>query len=264
MSMAARIFHGITDTQAFLSNKTSKAKLQLMQFFGLDLTLFGGPSQPQPLDPRGGIQNAKRKAADSEEIVNPNQYDNDSNWQAHVRWTGPQILKQLPEINLICAGMGTSGTMSGLATYFKQTKPSVRTVGVCTAPGDRVPGPRSFDLIQQLAFPWRDVVDVIEEVGAADSFALSLQLCREGVVCGPSSGFNLKGLLNTLEKMKAAGTLPALGGSSNSLIHCVFLCCDLPYQYIGEYFSKLGKESFPPIHNEVRIPPNALSRISPG
>jgi cysteine synthase len=31
------------------------------------------------------------------------------NWNAHVKWTGPQILQQLPEINIICAGMGTSG-----------------------------------------------------------------------------------------------------------------------------------------------------------
>lgn len=34
------------------------------------------------------------------------------NWKAHIRWTGPQIIKQLPEITLICAGMGTSGTDS--------------------------------------------------------------------------------------------------------------------------------------------------------
>lgn len=37
MSMAARVFHNIDDTRAFLSNKTSSAKLQLMQFFGLNL-----------------------------------------------------------------------------------------------------------------------------------------------------------------------------------------------------------------------------------
>ena len=39
-------------------------------------TLFGGPSQPDPFDVRGGIQNAKRKAAEFDEIVNPNQYEN--------------------------------------------------------------------------------------------------------------------------------------------------------------------------------------------
>ena len=206
------------------------------------------------MDDRGGIQSAAKMVLESDGIVNPNQYENDDNWQAHIRWTGPQIYKQLPEINLLCAGMGTSGTMSGLATYFQQVKPSVLRLGVCTAPGDRVPGPRSYALLQPVTFPWRDTVDLIEEVGSEDSFAYSLDLCREGLVCGPSSGFNLKGLLQTLEKRKAAGSLSSIRGE-DGLIHCVFLCCDLPYQYIGEYFQNLGPEKFHPIHNEVS-PPN--------
>ncbi|KAJ5681701.1 uncharacterized protein N7477_001641, partial [Penicillium maclennaniae] len=204
---------------------------------------------PEPLDKRGGIQNARRMAADSDDIVNPNQYENDNNWQSHVRWTGPQIFKQLPEINVLCAGMGTSGTMTGLGTYFKSVKPSVMRLGVCTAPGDRVPGPRSYALMRPVEFPWREAVDSIEEVGSQHSYTLSLRLCREGLVCGPSSGFNLQGLFQMLEKRKNAGTLGDLAGP-DGLTHCVFLCCDLPYQYIGEYFQKLGAEEFPPIRNE--------------
>lgn len=250
VSMIARVMHGISDTRAFLSNKTSDAKLRLMQFFGLSITLFGGPSQPEPVDARGGIQNARKMATESETIVNPNQYENGLNWQAHVRWTGPQIFKQLPEINVLCAGMGTSGTMTGLGTYFKTVKPSVMRLGVCTAPGDRVPGPRSYALLRPVEFPWREAVDAIEEVGSSESYALSLNLCREGLVCGPSSGFNLQGLFQMLEKRKTTGTLPELAGPDR-IIHCVFLCCDLPYQYIGEYFQKLGPEQFPPIQNEV-------------
>lgn len=242
--------HGVQDTRAFLSNKTSDAKLKLMQFFGLDITLFGGPSQPEPLDNRGGIQNARRTAAESDDIVNPNQYENDNNWQSHIRWTGPQIFKQLPEINVLCAGMGTSGTMTGLGTYFKSVKPSVMRLGVCTAPGDRVPGPRSYALMRPVEFPWKEAVDTIEEVGSEHSYTLSLKLCREGLVCGPSSGFNLQGLFQMLEKRKDAGTLDDLAGA-DGLTHCVFLCCDLPYQYIGEYFQKLGAEEFRPIRNEV-------------
>ncbi|KAJ5311395.1 hypothetical protein N7476_007255 [Penicillium atrosanguineum] len=249
MSMVARVMHGVQDTRAFLSNKTSDAKLKLMQFFGLDITLFGGPSQPEPIDHRGGIQNARRMAAESDDIVNPNQYENDNNWQSHVRWTGPQIFKQLPEINVLCAGMGTSGTMTGLGTYFKSVKPSVMRLGVCTAPGDRVPGPRSYALMRPVEFPWKEAVDSIEEVGSERSYTLSLKLCREGLVCGPSSGFNLQGLFQMLEKRKNAGTLGDLAGP-DGLTHCVFLCCDLPYQYIGEYFQKLGAEEFPPIRNE--------------
>ncbi|KAL2866890.1 putative cysteine synthase B [Aspergillus lucknowensis] len=249
MSMIARVMHGVHDTRAYLSNKTSEAKLRLMQFFGLNISLFGGPSQPEPYDERGGIQSARRMAVESDDILNPNQYENDKNWQSHIRWTGPQILKQLPEINVLCAGMGTSGTMTGLGTYFKQAKPSVMRLGVCTAPGDRVPGPRSFALMKPVEFPWKEAVDTIEEVNSYDSFSLSLDLCREGIVCGPSSGFNLQGLFQMLEKRKQAGTLSELAGT-DSAIHCVFLCCDLPYQYISEYFQKLGPEKFHPIQNE--------------
>lgn len=250
MSMIARVMHGVQDTRAYLSNKTSEAKLRLMQFFGLNVSLFGGPSQPEPYDERGGIQSARRMATESDAILNPNQYENDKNWQSHIRWTGPQIFKQLPEINVLCAGMGTSGTMTGLGTYFKQAKPSVVRLGVCTAPGDRVPGPRSFALMRPVEFPWKEAVDTIEEVNSYDSFSLSLELCREGIVCGPSSGFNLQGLFQMIEKRKKAGTLSELVGPDGS-IHCVFLCCDLPYQYIGEYFQRLGEDKFHPIQNEV-------------
>ncbi|KAJ5580844.1 hypothetical protein N7450_007145, partial [Penicillium hetheringtonii] len=215
MSMIARVMHGVQDTRAFLSNKTSDAKLKLMQFFGLNITLFGGPSQPEPIDSRGGIQNARRLAEEADDIVNPNQYENDKNWQSHIRWTGPQIYKQLPEINVLCAAIGDA------------TRRLYR-------PGDRVPGPRSFALMRPVEFPWKEAVDEIQEVGSSDSYTLSLQLCREGLM---------------VSKRKAAGTLSDLAGP-DGLTHCVFLCCDLPYQYINEYFQKLGTEQFPPIRNE--------------
>jgi hypothetical protein len=103
-------------------------------------------------------------------------------------------------------------------------------------------------------FPWKSSVDHIEEVGSHDSFSLSLELCRQGIVCGPSSGFNLQGLYQFIEGRKAKangdGSLSELAGPDGE-IHCVFLCCDLPYQYINEYFDKLGEAHFPQIHNEV-------------
>ncbi|KAF4991727.1 hypothetical protein FGRMN_7638 [Fusarium graminum] len=209
MSLISRAIHGIDDVRAFLSNKTSPTKLRLMQFFGIDITLFGGPSQPEPLDERGGIRAAHRLAQQSDEtVINPNQYENDLNWNAHVRWTGPQILQQLPEIDVICAGMGTS-----------------------------------------VEFPWKRAVDHIEEVDSHNSFSVSLDLCRNGIICGPSSGFNLKGLYQLIEKRKTEGTLSELA-RPNGNVNCVFLCCDLPYQYIDEYFDKLGASHFPSITNE--------------
>lgn len=249
MGIVARILHGIDDTKAYISNKTSDSKLKMLQFFGLDLHLFGGPSQPEPTDDRGGIQRARRDAETCDTISNPNQYENDLNWNAHKRWTGPQLLAQLPTISIICAGMGTAGTLTGTATFFKETKPSVTSVGVCTAPGDRVPGPRSDALLAPVEFPWRECVDSIVECGSEESFSKSLQLTRDGLVCGPSSGFNLVGLLRYLEQRQKAGSLDELRDADSGLIDCVFLCCDLPYQYISEYFDKVPSSEFHPIKN---------------
>lgn len=96
MSVMARILYGIHDTRAFLSNKTSHAKLQMMRFFGLNMYLlhsnlrasldvllmksssvFGGPSQPEPTDHRGGIYRAHQLAHERDDTHNPNQYLND-------------------------------------------------------------------------------------------------------------------------------------------------------------------------------------------
>ncbi|KJZ78664.1 hypothetical protein HIM_02055 [Hirsutella minnesotensis 3608] len=249
MAMVARACHGIDDVHAYLSNKTSDTKLRLMQLFGLNVTLFGGPAQPTPVDERGGIQAACRRARESESICNPNQYQNDDNWKAHERWTAPQIHKQLPNINVIAASMGTSGTMTGLGMYFRTAKPSVYRIAVCTNPGDRVPGPRELSLMNEVRFPYKNAIDAVEEVGSTESYSLSLDLTRQGIVCGPSSGFTLAGLLQRLEKRKAEGTLSQLADEKGE-VNCVFMCCDLPYQYVNEYFDKLGPEKFQPVRNE--------------
>lgn len=120
---------------------------------------------------------------------------------------------------------------------------------VCTEAGDRVPGPRSYALMSPVEFPWRAAVDTIEEVGSYDSYRLSLEMSRQGLICGPSSGFNLQGLCNLLRKRKSDGSLEALRGDDGE-IHCVFVACDLPYQYLDEYFNKLGKEVFHSLINE--------------
>jgi len=124
---------------------------------------------------------------------------------------------------------------------------------VCTAAGDRVPGPRSLALLAPVNFPWKSAVNHIEEVESHPSFLLSLQLCRNGIVCGPSSGFNLQGLFQFIERRKKEGTLADLA-THDGQIHCVTLCCDLPYQYIDEYFAKLGSDQFPAIKNSVSSP----------
>jgi cysteine synthase A len=119
--------------------------------------------------------------------------------------------------------------------------------------GDILPGPRSLPLVEGSAFPWRGTVDATELVGSNDAFRLSMTLSREGIICGPSSGMTLKGLYEFLQKAKDAGTLQDYAEPSTGEISCVFVCCDLPYQYQNAYFDKLGEEDFPPVINQVRF-----------
>ena len=63
-----------------------------------------------------------------------------------------------------------------------------------------------------------EIIDAREEVGEQDSFGLSMELSRAGLICGPSSGFNLKGLHKFLARRKEAGTLKDLAGPDGEII----------------------------------------------
>ncbi|CAE6483475.1 unnamed protein product [Rhizoctonia solani] len=232
---------------AYISNKTSTQKMELLRFFGLDLTLFGGPAQVEPADVNGGIYAAIQDGM-RPGWYNPGQYSSPQNSEAHVRWTGPQIHAQLPKINIFAAAVGTSGTMTGTGSYLKTVRPDMVNLGVFTAPGDRVPGPRPIDLVQTVDLPWQEVIDAAEHVLSKDSYRISLELCRQGLLVGPSSGLSLQGLYQYLEKAKRNGELDSLRADDGN-VYCAFICCDQPYQYISDYFTKLEPSCFPPIHN---------------
>lgn len=80
-----------------------------------------------------------------------------------------------------------------------------------------------------------------------------MQLCREGIIAGPSSGEALCGLIKYLERRRVSGELPDLSDAETGEISCVFICCDLPYQYLDGYFDRLKEAEFPPIINKVLI-----------
>ena len=82
-----------------------------------------------------------------------------------------------------------------------------------------------------------------------------MQLSRHGIIAGPSSGEALKGLLDYLQVAKDKGWLRQLADPDTNKIFCVFICCDLPYQYMDQYFQKLGEDEFPRIGNMVCHPP---------
>ncbi|KAF2019957.1 cysteine synthase [Aaosphaeria arxii CBS 175.79] len=253
LGIIARVLWGKEDVEAHVTNKKSPESLNLLRFFGIKPCLFGGLAQQEPTDPAGIMERLRRKAEERDDMVYLGQYHNDNNWKAHEAWTGPQILRQLPEINVFSTTVGTGGCIAGTGVYLKSQKPSTQVLGVFNVAGDPVPGPRYYEGFQSSPFPWQGTIDSRVEVTSASAYRLSMRLSREGLICGPSSGEALQGLLQYLIERKQSGTLGELVDEKTKEISCVFTCSDLPYQYLPAYFEKLGDEEFPSIENEILL-----------
>lgn len=239
---------GIQNTKAFVSYEVPFGKLQMLQLFGVEPLVNKEPICPDPADKTSGIYKAK-KWGERKGWVNPGQYENANNPDGHKKTTGPQIFEQMNgDVQMFCAGLGTTGTMVGTAGYLKEKNQDIKTLGVIRTPNNPVPGVRTRGLLNMIAFNWKNYVDFIEEVGTKDSFLQSLNMIRHGVVVGPSSGFALAGLLNFLKKQKENNTLESFS-NGNGIVNAVFICCDSPFPYLKDYFQYLDKSNFPEIKN---------------
>ncbi len=259
LAVIGRVF-GIKETKAIVSHEVSPGKLQLLRFFDTKVSVNEEPICPDPRDKTSGIYQA-REIGKQQGMWNPGQYDNTANPEAHERWTGPQIWKQTAgKITLFCAGLGTTGTMVGAGRYLKIQNHDIFNLGVVREPNNPVPGVRTNNLLQEIAFDWRGTVNETVEVGTVESFERSLALCRNGILVGPSSGFALAGLLDFLS---SAGEeqLKALRNDEGEIL-AVFICPDSPFPYIEEYFECLDPKLFPEIENANLLQHHATSPIN--
>ncbi len=246
LAVIGRVF-GINRTKAFVSNQVSIGKLQLLRFFGIEIMVNEEPICPDPRDKTSGIYKA-REMGKQDGCWNPGQYDNTANPSAHERWTGPQIWEQTEgRITVFCAGLGTTGTMVGTGAYLKRMNGKVFNLGVIREPNNPVPGVRTGNLLQEIAFDWKGAVDDTIEIGTVESFEKSLALCRNGIMVGPSSGFALAGLITHLSKLSKK-KLDALRNEDGEVL-AVFICPDSPFPYVQEYFEYLDADKFSKIEN---------------
>lgn len=134
--------------------------------------------------------------------------------------------------------------------YISKTRTQlIIEFSVCNKASDAIPGPRPYHLFDNITFRWKEVTDSVMEIESIQAYRLSMALSRAGLICGPSSGMALKGLLEFIQKQKDSGHLHQNRESDTGHVSCVFLCCDLPYQYMDTYFKKLGADDFHAITN---------------
>ncbi|WP_242092800.1 cysteine synthase CysM [Aestuariivivens sediminicola] len=119
-----------------------------------------------------------------------NQFENDDNWKAHYKTTGPEIWEATKgQITHFVSAMGTTGTITGVSRYLKEKNKAITIVGAQPADDARIPGIRKWPPEYIPKFFEPDRVDVIVDVSEEDAKETTQKLAREeGVFAGMSSG----------------------------------------------------------------------------
>jgi len=182
-----------------MPDNVSVERRQLLEIFGAEITLSPGEEGSN-----GAIRMAEKIAADSPEYVLLFQYGNPANPLAHYEGTGPEILRDCPEVDVFVAGLGTSGTLMGAGKFLKEHKPDVKVVAVEPPAGELVQGLRNLDdgFVPPIFDP--AVLDRKFIVRPRESVEWTRHLLeRCGVFAGISSGAAAAGAV------KMAGTMDA-------------------------------------------------------
>lgn len=223
-----------------LPDKMSMEKINALRAFGAEVVVT--PTDVPADDPRSYYSVAKKIARDTPNSVHLHQYDNLSNRQCHYEYTGPEIFRQFPEIDVFVAGIGTGGTVCGIGKFLKNAKPSVKVLAVDTfgsivtetfktGTHTQTPRPYLVEGIGEDFIPKNydfSVIDDMVQVGDAESLLMTQRLLREeGLYSGTSSGAAVAGALKWLnsdagEKFKDKNVLVVLPDSGNRYLSKVF------------------------------------------
>ncbi len=199
-----------------MPESVSVERTQLLHAFGAEIVFSPGEKGTN-----GSIELAERIVAENPDAyVMLYQYGNEANPAAHYETTGPEILRDLPEVDVFVAGLGTGGTLTGVGRYLKEHKPGVRIVAAAPHPGDLVQGLRSMEegfippVFDETVLDGRIVVD------SRSSFATTKELMeREGIFAGVSAGAVVRTAQKVAERME--------GG------HIVCLLADGGWKYLS-------------------------------
>jgi [CysO sulfur-carrier protein]-thiocarboxylate-dependent cysteine synthase len=188
-----------------LPENVSEERRQMLEIFGAEVI----PS-PGEEGSNGAIRQAEKLAAEDSSLVMLFQYGNPANPDAHYATTGPEILRDCPELDVFVAGLGTSGTLMGVGRYLKEQKPDVRVVAVEPPAGELVQGLRSLEdgFVPPIFDP--AVLDRKFIVRPRESIEWTRRLLDEcGIFAGISSGAVMAGVAKMAATMDG-GTIVAL------------------------------------------------------
>jgi cystathionine beta-synthase len=177
-----------------VSDKMSDEKIALLRSYGAEVVVC--PTAVPPEDPRSYYSTAERLVRETPGAFRPDQYSNPANPLAHEQTTGPEIWTQTDgKITHFVAGIGTGGTITGVARYLKAQNPDVQIVGADPSGSVYSGGTGRPYLVEGVGEDFwpttfdPTLVDRVIEVSDADSFLTARRVTqREGLLIGGSCG----------------------------------------------------------------------------
>jgi cystathionine beta-synthase len=212
-----------------LPDKMSGEKIRLLRAYGAEVVIT--PTNVAPDSPESYNGVADRLGREIPGAWRPNQFTNLANPDIHYRATGREIWEQTEgRVTAFVAGVGTGGTISGVARYLKEQNPDIKIVGAdpegSVLSGDK-PHPWKVEGIGEDFVPKTfnsQLVDDWVRVSDAESFHIARQLARrEGILAGGSSGTAVAAALRYARRL-----------TGDHLV--VALCADTGRNYMSKCF----------------------------
>lgn len=130
-----------------------------------------------------------------------NQFENDDNWKAHYKTTGPEIWRDTNgEITHFVSAMGTTGTIMGTSTFLKEKDKNIQIIGAQPTDNSKIPGIRKWSKEYVPKIFNAKKVDTVIEVSEEEARIMTKRLAKEeGIFAGMSSGGSVVAALKLAE-----------------------------------------------------------------